>query len=60
MCAHPSCVAHARTAAAAATKADIAFRLLHDASVVVGKEQAVLLPALNKVRCLRLADAWGA
>lgn len=35
---------------AIATKADIAFRLLRDAWVVVGKQQAVLLPAVRKVR----------
>lgn len=38
------------TAAARASKGDIAWRLLHDASMAVGKEQAVLLPELRKVR----------
>lgn len=36
-------------AAAAATKGEVAWRLLHDASLAVGKEQAVLLPELRKV-----------
>jgi len=41
-----SCVS---PAAAAATKGEVAWRLLHDASLAVGKEQAVLLPELRKV-----------
>jgi hypothetical protein len=32
-----------------ATKGDLAWHLLHDASITVGKEQAVLLPEVRKV-----------
>lgn len=45
---------HLCAAAAKATKGDIAWRLLHDASITVGKEQAVLLPEIKKVSRLEL------